>query len=221
VVVCATFNSDLAKEVGRVIGEEAAENGIQMILAPAMNIHRNPLCGRHAEYFSEDPYLAGKMAAGYVQGLHEAGISDSVKHFAANNCETARKRNHSLVGERALREIYLRAFEVLINSVKPDTIMTSYNALNGSMCGSDPILLEGILRDDFGFDGFVMTDWTSYDTVDMVEAVNAGISWLTPGENDGSRVTVLEKAVAEGRITRERLIENARRVFAVLIKRGV
>ncbi len=114
-IVCSTFNVPLAQEVGRVIGEEAVDNGIQMILAPGMNIHRNPLNGRHAEYFSEDPYLTGMMAAAQVQGLHDAGVSDSVKHVAANNCETARQRNHSLVGERTLREIYLRAFEVLID----------------------------------------------------------------------------------------------------------
>jgi beta-glucosidase len=123
--------------------------------------------------FSEDPYLAGVMAASQVKGLHDAGVSDSVKHVACNNCETARKRNHSLVGERALREIYLRAFEVLLDHVKPDSIMTGYNAVNGCMCGSDPVLIEGIFREELGFDGFAMTDWNSYDTVDMVEAVNA------------------------------------------------
>lgn len=219
VVVCATFNAPLVREIGRVIGEEAVENDIDMILAPAMNIHRNPLCGRHAEYFSEDPYLAGVMAAAQVQGFHDAGVADSVKHVAANNCETARKRNHSLVGERALREMYLRAFEVLIDHVKPDTIMTSYNALNGCMCGSDATLIEGIFREEFGFDGFAMLDWTSYDTVDMVEAVNAGISWLTPGENDGSRVAVLMQAVQEGKLSRDRLAENAKRVFAMMIRR--
>ena len=104
--------------------------------------------------------------------------------------------------------------------VKPDTIMTSYNAINGCMCGSDPVLLEGIFREEFGFDGFAMSDWNSYNTVDMVEAVNAGVSWLTPGENDGSRVAVLEKAVADGTLTRERLAENVKRVFAVMLRRG-
>lgn len=219
VVLCATFNPQLARQVGRVIGEEAAENGVQMILAAAMNLHRNPLCGRHAEYFSEDPLLAGVMAAAQVQGLHDAGVSDSVKHVAANNCETARKRNHSLIGERALREVYLRAFEVLCDHVKPDTIMAGYNALNGCMCGSDPVLIEGIFREEFGFDGFAMTDWSSYDTVDMVAAANAGISWLTPGENDGSRVAVLLQAVKDGSLPRARLQENAKRVFAIMLRR--
>lgn len=219
VVLCSTFNTALARQVGRVIGEEAAENGIQMILAPGMNIHRNPLNGRHAEYFSEDPYLAGIMAGAQVQGLHDAGVSDSVKHVAGNNCETSRKRNHSLMSERTMREIYLRAFEVLLDQVKPDSIMASYNAMNGSMCASDPVLMEGILRDEFGFDGFLMTDWTSYDTVDMVEAVHAGMSWLTPGENDGSLVAVLDKAVENGSLTRERLRTNAERVFHIMLRR--
>ncbi len=219
VVVCQTWNRDLAEAVGRVIGEEAAENDIQMILATAMNIHRAPLNGRQPEYFSEDPLLAGLMAASQVRGLHAAGISDSVKHVACNNCETARKRNHSLVPERALREIYLRAFAVLIREEKPDTIMTAYNALNGSMCGSDSILIDGIFRKDYGFDGFAMTDWSSYDTVDIAEAAKAGISWLTPGENDGSITAKLEKAVQSGRLPREVLLRNARRVFAVMLRR--
>ncbi len=219
VVVCQTWNRSLAEDVGRVIGEEAAENDIQMILATAMNIHRAPLNGRQPEYFSEDPLLAGLMAASQVRGLHKAGISDSVKHVACNNCETARKRNHSLVPERALREIYLRAFAILIREEKPDTIMTGYNALNGSMCGCDSILMDGIFRQDYGFDGFAMTDWNSYDTVDIVDAANAGISWLTPGENDGSISGKLAEAVREGRVTRPVLLRNARRVFAVMLRR--
>ena len=221
VILCQTFNPELAFSVGKVIGEEAAENGIQMILATAMNIHRNPLNGRQPEYFSEDPYLSGVMAAGQIKGLHSAGISDSIKRVACNNCETARKSNHSLVKERTLREIYLRGFEILIELEKPDTIMTSYNALNGSMCGSDPILIEKIFREELGFEGFAITDWNSYDTVDMVEAVQAGISWLTPGENDGSRVAVLLKAVEEGKLSKAILQRNTRRVFAVMLKRGL
>ncbi|MCM1221881.1 MAG: glycoside hydrolase family 3 C-terminal domain-containing protein [Lachnospiraceae bacterium] len=220
VLLCQSFNPELAFAVGKTIGEEARENGIQMILATAMNIHRNPLNGRQPEYFSEDPYLSGVMAAGQVRGLHSAGVSDSIKHVACNNCETARKSNHSLVKERALREIYLRGFEILIDLEKPDTIMTGYNAMNGSMCGSDPVLIDRIFREDLGFDGFAMTDWNSYDTVDMVEAVQAGISWLTPGENDGSRVAVLLKAAEEGRLSRAALERNAKRVFAVMLRRG-
>lgn len=220
VTICASFNPGLAREVGRVIGEEALDNGINMILGTAMNIHRNPLNGRHPEYFSEDPYLAGIMAASQVQGLHQAGVFDSVKHVACNNCETARKRNHSLVKERTLREIYLRAFEVLLENVKPCTIMTAYNAINGAMCGSDPVLLEGIFREELGFDGFVMTDWESYETVEMTEAVKAGISWLTPGERDGSIVNVLVQAVADGKLSRAELERNARRVFSVLLRAG-
>lgn len=216
VVVCATFNKKLACKVGKVIGEEAKEHGINMILAPAMNIHRNPLNGRHAEYFSEDPLLAGQVAGMQLRGLHMAGIAGSVKHVACNNCETARKRNHSLVSEKALREIYLRVFENLIDTEKPDTIMTGYNALNGSMCAENEVLLEGIFREEMGFTGFAMTDWNSYDTVDMVKAINAGISWLTPGERDGSRVKILLSALQNGKLSRKCLEDRAARIIQVV-----
>lgn len=218
-VVCASFNVNLAQSVARVIAEEARENGIKMLLAPGMNIHRNPLGGRNTEYFSEDPYLVGMMAAAHIKGLHEAGVSDSTKHIACNNCETVRKRNHSLVGERALREIYLRSFETILDNVQLDTIMTGYNALNGSMCGSDPELIDGIFREELGFDGFAITDWGSYETIDMIDAVRAGISWLTPGEADGSLVAELDQAVEEGRLSRAVLERNAKRVFTVMLRR--
>jgi beta-glucosidase len=220
VVVCATFNPELARDVGRVIGEEAAENEIDMILATALNIHRNPLNGRHAEIF-----LGGSLSGrchGRVLRLRVFTMQVFLTVLSMWPVITVKPHvsatTHWLV-KRALREIYLRAFEVLLDHVKPDTIMTGYNAVNGCMCGSDPVLIEGIFREELGFDGFAMTDWNSYDTVDMVEAVNAGISWLTPGENDGSRVDVLLKAVEKGKIKRARLEENTRRVFAVMLRR--
>lgn len=219
VMLCATCNTELAEQLGRIHGAEAADNGVQMLLGMAVNIHRNPLCGRHPEYFSEDPLLSARMAAAQLRGIHSAGISDSLKHVACNNCETARKRNHSLVGQRALREIYLRVFELLIAEEMPDTIMTAYNALNGSMTAENAVLIEGIFRDEFGFDGFAMTDWNSYDTADMIAAVNAGISWLTPGEADGSRVAVLEQAIAENRLSRGTLQRNVLRILQVLLRR--
>lgn len=219
VVTCSSWNTALARKVGKVIGEEAVENGIRLVLATAMNIHRNPLNGRNPEYFSEDPCLAGIMAGSQVKGMHEAGISDSVKHVICNNCETSRKRNHSLVGERALRGIYLRAFEMLIDTEKPDTIMTSYNGCNGCMTAENTVLLEGIFREELGFDGFVMTDWNSYDTADMARAVNAGVSWLTPGEKDGTRVSFLMEAVRRGEISMEILQENIYRMMRIILLR--
>lgn len=221
VTLCSTFNTELAYEVGRVIAEEAKENGIHMILAPGMNIHRNPLNGRHPEYFSEDPYLAGIMAGQQSKGLEENGVSSCLKHTVANNCETVRKRNQSLMTERALREIYLKAFEIAIQVHKPDSIMTGYNACNGAFTAADEEMIQGIFREEFGFEGYVMTDWSSYDTVDVVEAVAAGNCWLTPGSPDNTFVTPLVEGVQDGRIERVRLENNVKHLLNVTIKHAV
>lgn len=216
--VCATWNRDIPYEVGRVIAEEAKENDISMILAPAMNIHRNPLNGRHPEYFSEDPYLAGIMAGYQSKGLEEHGVSSSMKHVIANNCEAARKRNHSFITERALREIYLKVFEYAISVHQPDSIMTSYNACNGCFAAEDEELIQGIFRREFGFDGFVMTDWNSYDTADVAEAVRAGNCWMTPGTTDDTYVRPIIEGVENGRIEEERLRSNVRHILEVVLK---
>ena len=171
-----------------------------MILAPAMNIHRNPLNGRHPEYFSEDPYLAGIMAGHQGKGLEDNGISSCIKHTVANNCEAARKRNHSIMTERAMREIYLKVFEVAIGVNKPDSIMTGYNAANGVFTAEDEEMIQGVFRGEFGFEGFVMTDWNSYDTADVVAAVQAGNGWMTPGTIDNTYVTPIINGVREGKI---------------------
>lgn len=218
--VCASFNTQLAYDVGRVIAEEAVENGVHMILAPGMNIHRNPLNGRHPEYFSEDPYLAGVMAGHQSKGLEEHGVSSCLKHTVANNCETVRKRNHSLLSERALREIYLKAFEVAIQVHKPDSIMTGYNACNGVYTSEDEEMIQGVFREEFGFDGFVMTDWTSYDTADIVESVAAGNCWMTPGSPDNTYVTPIVEGVRDGRIELARLEQNVKHLLSVTIKRA-
>ncbi len=217
--VCATWNSKLAYEVGRVIAEEAKENEIQMILAPAMNIHRNPLNGRHPEYFSEDPYLAGIMAGNQSKGLEDQGISSCVKHAAANNSEASRKRNHSLVTERALREIYLRVFEVALSVHQPDAMMTGYNAVNGCFAAEDEELIQGIFRKEFGFNGFVMTDWESYETIDIAAAIQAGNCWITPGSQDRTYVDPIIEGVKNGTIEESRLRENAGYMLNVIRKR--
>ena len=147
--VCSTWNANLAFEVGRVIGEEAKENDIRMILAPAMNIHRNPLNGRHPEYFSEDPLLGGIMAGNQCKGLHAAGVDSSMKHTVANNAESSRKRNHSFISERALREIYLKIFEYAIGVQEPTSIMTGYNACNGCFTAEDEEMIQGIFHKEF------------------------------------------------------------------------
>lgn len=218
-IVCASFNTELAYEVGRVIAEEAKENEINMILAPGMNIHRNPLNGRHPEYFSEDPYLAGVMAGYQSKGLEDNGVSSCLKHVVANNCETSRKRNHSLMTERAMREIYLKAFEFAIKVNKPDSIMTGYNAANGVFMAEDEEMIQGVFRGEFGFDGFVMTDWSSYTSMDIVEAVQAGNCWLTPGSMDNTYITPIVEGVENGRIDRVRLEKNILYMLRIMVKR--
>lgn len=208
VTICATFDRALAEDIGRVIAEEARELGIWLILAPAFNIHRNPLCGRQPEYFSEDPVLAGKMAAAYCRGLEKAGVGGCYKHILANNAESSRKRNQSILSERALREIYAKAFEVALEDYQPVSVMTSYNAVNGAFTSTDADLLQGLLREEWGFRGFVMTDWGSYDTADLVEMVNAGNCWITPGSSDRSFVDRLVQAEKSGSLDVHRLREN-------------
>ena len=217
--VCASWNKDLGYRIGQVIAEEAKENDIQMILAPAMNIHRNPLNGRHPEYFSEDPYLAGMMAGYQNKGLEEHGVSGSIKHVVGNNCESSRKRNQSIITERALREIYLKVFEVSMSVHQPDSMMTGYNAVNGCFTAEDEELIEGIFREEFGFRGFVMTDWNSYDTADVASAVRAGNCWMTPGTADDTYVVPIVEGVESGKIEPERLKDNVCRMLAVVEKR--
>jgi beta-glucosidase len=206
--LCASFNKELIEESGRVIGEEAKENGIAMILGPALNLHRNPLNGRQPEYFSEDPYLAGTMAGYYSKGVEEAGTASCMKHMICNNCESSRKRNQSVVSERALRELYFRAFEYLMEIHEPAAAMTAYNAVNGVPTAADADLILGLMREENHYKGFFMTDWTSYDTVDIQSMVNAGISWITPGSLDDTYTTPILKGVSEGSIDIARLREN-------------
>ena len=208
VTICAGFNKELCEAVGRVIGEEAKELSMPMILAPALNIHRNPLNGRQPEYFSEDPYLTGVMSGYYGRGLEEAGVASCIKHLAANNCETSRKRNQSIVTERALREIYLKAFELSMEEHMPAAVMTAYNAINGVPTAADPELLLGFLREENEFDGFVMTDWTSYDTADVAAMVEAGNCWLTPGSVDDTYTVKIVEGVKNGSVQLARLQEN-------------
>ncbi len=219
VVLCSTFDRDLAREVGRILGEEARAFDVDVILAPALNLHRHPLNGRHPEYFSEDPILAGVMAGSYAEGLESTGVGACYKHVAANNAEASRKRNQSVIPERALRELYLRAFEVAMRIHPARTIMTGYNAVNGVHTAADPELIEGVFREEFGFDGAVMTDWGSYDTCDVVDMVLGGNNWITPGSRDDTYTRPIVEAVASGRLPLDRLRESVAhllRTIAVL-----
>lgn len=158
-MLACSFNPALAQEIGCAVAKEVKENNIGIWLAPAVNIHRSPLCGRNFEYYSEDPYLAGKIGTGMVSGVQSQNIAATVKHFAFNNKETNRKLSDSRVSERAAREIYLKAFEIIVKEAGPWCIMTSYNLVNGIQCSENKELIQGILREEWGFDGLVMTDW--------------------------------------------------------------
>lgn len=214
--IASSFNKQLAQAVGRVIGEESRANGIAVNLGPAMNIHRNILCGRHPEYFSEDPMLAGTMAGHHAKGLEEAGAFSTYKHLFCNNSETSRKGSHSIVSERALREIYFRVFEIALGIQRPTCVMTSYNAVNGIYPTENADVLQTLVRGEWGFDGLIMTDWCSYDTIDPVEIVKAGTSWLTEG--GGKYVRILLRAVKDGKLSEDILRDNVKYVIGLVLK---
>ena len=218
VTMAATFDPELMEAIGRVIGEEAKELGIPLILAPGMNLHRNPLNGRQPEYFSEDPFHSGFMAGCYCRGLEKAGVGSCIKHLAANNCETSRKYNQSLISERTLRELYLRNFQVAMETFMPASVMTAYNAINGCPTATDEELLQGFLRRENGFDGMIMTDWNSYDSMDVRDAVDAGNCWMTPGEMDDTHLRPIVEGVASGRVRLERLRENVAYILKTMIR---
>lgn len=216
--MAASFNTELMENIGRVIGEEAKELGIPLILAPGMNLHRNPLNGRQPEYFSEDPYHAGVMAGMYCKGMESAGVGSCIKHMIGNNCESTRKRNNSIIGERALRELYLKPFEVAMSVYMPASVMTAYNAVNGCPTSTDSELILGFLREENGFDGVVMTDWNSYDSANVAEMVQAGNCWITPGTNDDTYTKPIVEGVASGKIDEGRLRENAAAIIRTILR---
>lgn len=199
-----SWNPSLGEEIGRCLGEEAASQGVGVILGPGLNIKRNPLCGRNFEYFSEDPYLAGKMAAGYIRGIQENGVSACPKHFAANSQELRRMASDSVMDERTLREIYLTAFEIAVKESKAKSIMSSYNCINGVYANENKHLLQDILRDEWGFDGFVVSDWGGSN--DHVEGVRAGAHLEMPTTGGDSDEELIQ-AVKDGKID-ERLIDK-------------
>ncbi len=217
-MICASFNREMAYTVGRVIAEEAYEENIHMILAPGMNIHRNPLCGRNAEYFSEDPLLCGIMAGYQIKGVQDNNVGAVIKHIIANNSELSRYRSNSVISERTLREIYVKCFEIAMNICMPDGLMTSYNALNNCYTGMDEELMLGIFREELNFDGVIMTDWNSYNTCDPISAVAAGNCWLTPGSSDSKYTDLIVAGVKNGKIELSRLQDNVKKFLKVIIK---
>ena len=198
--IANSWDPSLGEEIGTFLGEEAACQDVAVLLGPGLNIKRSPLCGRNFEYFSEDPYLAGKMAAGYIRGIQANGVSACPKHFAANNTELRRQASNSVMDERTFREIYLTGFEIAVKEARPKSIMSSYNMINGVYANENEHLLQEILRDDWGFDGFVVSDWGAGN--DYVDGVRAG-SHLEMPTTGGDSAEYLIKAVKKGRISEE------------------
>ncbi len=178
----ATWDDELAREVGAAIGEECILQGVDVLLAPGVNMKRTPLCGRNFEYFSEDPCLAAKMGKAYIQGVQSKGVGACVKHFAANNQESFRMGVNAVVSKRALEEVYLAAFGEIVKEARPWTIMGAYNRLNGVHCCESEYLLTKKLREDWGFDGAVISDW--FGVYDITEAINAGLDLEMPSVGD-------------------------------------
>lgn len=234
--LASSWNTDLVASVGSAIGDEVHRYGADVLLAPGVCIQRNPLCGRNFEYYSEDPVLAGNIAAAYINGVQSQGVGTSIKHFAFNNQETLRLGNDAIVSPRAAREIYLKNFEIAIKKSQPWTVMSSYNLVNGRMTSERRDLLTTILRDEWGYKGIVMTDWgggrdplrrpqkgiakdglTSFSgEADRVANIAAGNDLIEPGGEDD--IQQIEEGIKSGRLSIKDLDESVRRILQYIVK---
>ncbi len=226
-MLACSWNKKLIFDIYRRIGGEMRENGVDLLLGPGFNIHRNPLCGRNFEYFSEDPYVSGAAAASALNGLRTKHVCGTLKHIAANNREKGRKTSDSILSERALREIYLKPLEYAVELSKPEAIMTAYNAVNGEMCGSNYEMLTGIIRGEYGFSGMIMTDWwaglgraSSPSRRDSAAMLRAGCDIYmvhkSPKTNSGADNTLA--ALKDGSLTRGELQQAAKNILRLVMK---
>lgn len=214
-LLAQSWNTELIEEVGKAVGREMKEIGIAIWLAPGMNIHRNPLCGRNFEYYSEDPLLSGKMAAALTRGVQSlGGVGVSIKHYCCNNQEDNRMGVSENLSERALREIYLRGFRIAIEESNPWTVMSSYNRVNGKYVNNDERLLNGVLRDEWGYQGLVMSDWNATDQSSYTEAINTGNDIIMPGSKKIQKA--LYKEYKKGNLDKKSLDISAARVLAMI-----
>ena len=211
--LASTWNTELVYKVGQTMGSEARSYGVDVILGPGANIHRHPFCGRNFEYFSEDPYLTGFIGSSIVNGIESNGVGTALKHFVANNQETNRTFNNSIVSERALREIYLKGFELVVKNSQPWTVMSSYNKVNGTYVAESRKLLTDILRDDWQFDGLVMSDW--FGGNDAVAMINAGNDLLEPGTK--LQWNALKEGIADGTLTDTEIDISVRRILRLIL----
>ncbi len=213
--MASSWDKDLIREAGRHLGVEGKAAGVDILLGPAINIVRTPLCGRNFEYYSEDPRLAGEMAAAYIKGVQGTGVGTCIKHFAANNQEKDREYIDAVMDERTLREIYLAAFERPIKEAKPWSVMTALNKVNGDYCSENRTLLQDILRDEWGYEGFVMSDWNGVN--DRAKALAAGLDLEMPCSH-GVGEERIRQGLAEGAVTESQVDEACRRILCAVLQ---